>query len=68
MPASGSPGIVKNWSTWKLDMEPGHSQCFQRVQEAFHGSSQMEGLGFNLYVAPTDSLCPSISEDLLVDG
>ena len=28
----------------------------------------MEGLGFNLYVAPTDSLGPSISEDLLVEG
>ena len=33
---------------------------------AFHGSSWMEGLGFNLCVAPTDSLGPSISYDLLV--
>ena len=35
---------------------------------AFCGSIQMEGLGFNLYVAPADSLSPSISEDLLVGG
>ena len=35
---------------------------------AFHGSGRMEGLGFNLYVMPTDSLGPSISEDLLVRG
>ena len=33
----------------------------------FRGSSQTEGLGFNLCVAPTGSLGPSISEDLLVD-
>ena len=35
---------------------------------AFHGSSQTEGLGFNLSVAPADSFSPSISEDLLVRG
>ena len=35
---------------------------------AVHGSRWMEGLGFNLYVAPADSLCPSISKDLSVDG
>ena len=28
---------------------------------AFHGSGWMEGLCFNLYVVPTDSLSPSIS-------
>ena len=33
----------------------------------FHGSGRMEGLGFNLCVAPTGSLGPSISEDLSVD-
>ena len=32
----------------------------------FCGSGQMEGLGFNLCVAPAGSLSPSISEDLSV--
>ena len=54
-------GVVKNRSTWKPGTELGHSWCFWRMWEAFHGSSQMEGLGFKLYVAPTDSLCPSTS-------
>ena len=30
-------------------------------EKLFCGSGWMEGLGFNLCVAPTDSLCPSIS-------
>ena len=33
----------------------------------FRDSGQMEGLGFNLCVAPTGSLSPSISQDLLVE-
>ena len=41
---------------------------FPKGMGAFCGSSQMEGLGFNLCVVPTDSLCPSISKDLLVSG
>ena len=32
----------------------------------FRDSSQAEGLGFNLCVVPTDSLSPSISQDLSV--
>ena len=37
-----------------------------RGMRTFHDSGQAEGLGFNLYVVPTDSLGPSISQDLLV--